>query len=131
MTSNLPCPDLDALQRLALNQASPAEAFTLHRHLVRCVVCAQTVQDLKDARHAAAATHEHIVTIHHVAEDRGIPYLVMQFLEGESLRERLDRERTLPTAEVLRVGREAAEGLAAAHALELIHRDVKPANIWL
>src|SRR5690349_16611744 len=49
MTSHSPCPDLDALQRLALDQLSPAEAFTLHRHLVRCVVCAQTVEDLKAA----------------------------------------------------------------------------------
>ncbi len=55
----------------------------------------------------------------------------MEFLQGEPLDERLEREQELPCAEVLRIGREIAEGLAAAHATGLIHRDIKPANIWL
>jgi hypothetical protein len=79
----------------------------------------------------AAIKHAHVATIYQVGEDRGVPFLAMELLEGESLDGRLKRESKLPAAEVLRIGREAAEGLAAAHARGLVHRDVKPANIWL
>jgi WD40 repeat protein len=86
---------------------------------------------LREARAAAAIKHDHIVTIYQVGEDRGVPFLAMEFLEGESLDARLQREGKLPLAEVLRIGREIALGLAAAHKRELIHRDIKPANVWL
>jgi serine/threonine protein kinase len=86
---------------------------------------------LREARAAAAIEHDHVVTIYQVGEDRGLPYLAMQLLRGESLETRLRRDGRLPPAEALRVGREVAEGLAAAHERGLIHRDVKPANIWL
>jgi len=86
---------------------------------------------LREARTAAAIEHEHVVTIYRVGEDRGVPYLAMQLLRGESLDDRLQREKQLPIAEVLRVGREIALGLAAAHEHGLIHRDIKPANLWL
>src|SRR4051812_16155442 len=86
---------------------------------------------LREARAAAAIKHDHIVTIHQVGEDRGAPFLAMEFLEGEPLDARLQREGKLPVAEVLRIGREIALGLAAAHKRELIHRDIKPANVWL
>ena len=75
--------------------------------------------------------HDHIVTIHQVGEDRGAPFLAMEFLHGEPLDVRLKREGKLPILEVLRIGREVAEGLAAAHETGLIHRDIKPANVWL
>jgi Leucine-rich repeat (LRR) protein len=55
----------------------------------------------------------------------------MEMLKGESLDARLEREGALPIAEVLRIGREIAEGLAVAHSAGLIHRDIKPANVWL
>lgn len=86
---------------------------------------------LREARAAAAIKHDHIVTIHQVAEDRGIPYLAMEFLDGESLEQRLHRETKLPVHEAVRIGRDVAEGLAAAHERDLVHRDIKPANIWL
>ncbi len=86
---------------------------------------------LREARAAAAIKHDHIVTIHQVGEDRGAPYLAMEFLSGEPLDERLKREGALPTSEVVRIGREIAEALDAAHQIGLIHRDIKPANIWL
>src|SRR5262249_8770516 len=86
---------------------------------------------LREARAAAALKHDHIVTIFQVGEDNGIPFLAMEHLEGESLEQRLQREGRLPLAELLRIGRAAAEGLAAAHARGLIHRDIKPANLWL
>lgn len=86
---------------------------------------------MREARAAAALNHDHVVAIHQVGEDRGVPYLAMPLLQGESLQDRLQREKPLPVAEVLRIGREMAEGLAAAHERGLVHRDVKPGNIWL
>jgi WD40 repeat protein/serine/threonine protein kinase len=86
---------------------------------------------LREAQTAAAIKHDHIVTIHQVGEDRGAPFLAMEFLEGESLEDRLHREKKLPLAEVLRIGGEIAAGLQAAHERGLIHRDIKPGNIWL
>jgi formylglycine-generating enzyme required for sulfatase activity len=86
---------------------------------------------LREAKAAAALEHDHIVPIFHVGEDRGAPFIVMPFLQGEPLDARLKRDTALPMAEVIRIGRETAEGLAAAHARGLIHRDIKPANIWL
>ncbi|MDW8243592.1 MAG: serine/threonine-protein kinase [Thermogemmata sp.] len=87
----------------------------------------------REARAAAAVTHDHIVTVHQVAEDEasGLPYLVMQLIQGESLEQRLRREGKLNALMVARIGMQAAAGLAAAHAAGLIHRDVKPANILL
>ncbi len=86
---------------------------------------------LREAQATAAIENDHIVTIYQVAEDRGIPFLAMQLLQGETLEDRLQREPKLPLAEVLRIGRETAQGLAAAHDRGLMHRDIKPANIWL
>jgi serine/threonine protein kinase len=86
---------------------------------------------LREAQAAAAIEHEHIVVIYQVGQDRGIPFLAMQLLQGESLESRLQRQAPLPVPEILRIGREIAEGLAAAHARGLIHRDVKPENLWL
>jgi serine/threonine protein kinase/WD40 repeat protein len=85
----------------------------------------------QEAQAAAAVKHDHIATIYYVGEDRGVPFLAMEYLEGETLEDRLRRDGELPIAEAVRVGREIAEGLAAAHERGLIHRDVKPGNIWL
>lgn len=85
----------------------------------------------REARTAAAIDHDHIVTIFQVGEDNGVPYLAMPLLRGESLADRLVRDGKLPLPEAIRVARQIAEGLAAAHELGLIHRDVKPANVWL
>jgi hypothetical protein len=86
---------------------------------------------LREARSAAAVEHEHVVVIYRVDEANGVPYLVMPYLEGESLNARLYRQAPLPLPEVLRIGREMALGLAAAHQRGLVHRDLKPANVWL
>ena len=86
---------------------------------------------LREARAAAALRHDHILTIYHVGEADGVPFLATEYLEGESLEDRLRRESPLPTSDVLRIGREIAEGLSVAHAKGFIHRDIKPANVWL
>src|SRR5947209_1690464 len=85
----------------------------------------------REAQAAAAVCHEHVVTVHGVHEADGLPYLVMQYVAGESLQERLDRTGPLELTEVVRIGHQAAAGLAAAHAQGLIHRDIKPANLLL
>jgi serine/threonine protein kinase len=73
-----------------------------------------------------------VVTIHAVEEtSRGLPFIVMQYICGESLQERLDHQGTLPLDQVLRFGAQVAEGLAAAHAHGLVHRDIKPGNILI
>jgi len=85
----------------------------------------------REAQAAAAICHEHVVTIHAVDEDYRPPYLVMQFIEGASLQEKVNWTGPLDPAVVLRIGIEAAYGLAAAHKQGLVHRDIKPANILL
>lgn len=85
----------------------------------------------REAQAAAAVTHENVIAIHGVAEWNGLPYLVMPYVRGESLQKRLDQQGPLGLNEVLRVGRQVAAGLAAAHSQGLVHRDIKPANILL
>jgi eukaryotic-like serine/threonine-protein kinase len=85
----------------------------------------------REARIAAGLKHDHIVTIYHVGEDRGIPYLAMEFLEGGTLQQRLEYPKPLSLGAAVRIAREMAEGLKAAHERGMIHRDIKPANIWL
>lgn len=86
---------------------------------------------LREARTAAKVRHDNVVPIYFVGEERGTIYIVMPVLEGESLEHRLSRGGALPANEAARIGREAAQGLAAAHDQGLVHRDVKPANLWL
>lgn len=85
---------------------------------------------LREARASAAIRHENVVAIHAV-EEQPLPYLVMDYIPGETLQKRLDDTGPLAVPTVLQVGRQIALGLAAAHAQDLIHRDIKPANILL
>ncbi len=85
---------------------------------------------LREAQAAAAISHPHIVTIHAVDEEK-LPYLVMECVHGQSLQEKLNKVGSLEITEILRIGSQIAEGLAAAHKQGLIHRDIKPANILL
>jgi serine/threonine protein kinase len=86
---------------------------------------------VREGRAAARIAHDHIVTVHGVQEAGGLPFLIMQHVEGESLQERLDREGSLELSEIIRIAQQAATGLAAAHAQGLIHRDIKPANLLI
>jgi hypothetical protein len=85
---------------------------------------------LREARSSAQVRHENVVQVHAI-EEQPLPYLVMEFIAGETLQQRLDRTGPLDVPEVLRIGRQIAEGLAAAHLTGLIHRDVKPANVLI
>jgi eukaryotic-like serine/threonine-protein kinase len=85
---------------------------------------------LREARTAAAVTHENIVGIYAVEEDP-VPYLVMEFVPGQTLQARLNQKGPLEISEILHIALQVARGLAAAHKANLIHRDIKPANILL
>jgi WD40 repeat protein/serine/threonine protein kinase len=87
----------------------------------------------REARSAAAITHEHVVTVYQVEKsgDGTLPFLVMQLIHGETLEKKLSRDGRLPLPTILRVGMQVSAGLAAAHSLGMIHRDVKPGNILL
>lgn len=85
----------------------------------------------REARAVAAVAHEHVVPVFAVDEYRNVPYLVMQYVGGGSLQQRIDRQGPLEVCEVVRVGMQVASGLAAAHAQGIVHRDVKPANVML
>jgi hypothetical protein len=75
--------------------------------------------------------HEHVIAIHAVDSANEVPYLVMPFIDGISLQDRIDRDGPLAIKEILRISIQIADGLAAAHAQNLVHRDIKPANILL
>jgi hypothetical protein len=85
----------------------------------------------REGRAAAAVVHEHVVSIYNVEADGALPFLVMQYVPGRSLQARVDEDGPLGVEEILRIGMQAAAGLAAAHAQGLVHRDVKPSNILL
>ena len=85
----------------------------------------------REARAVATINHPNVVTIHAVSEHRNVPYLVMEYVAGESLEHRIRHRRPLPPVEIVRIAAQIADGLAAAHAVGTIHRDVKPANVML
>ena len=86
---------------------------------------------LREARSAAAISHEHVVDVYQVRSDAPHPYLVMSLVPGDSLSQIVERRKALPSLEIVRFGMQIASGLAAAHGQGLIHRDIKPANILL
>jgi serine/threonine protein kinase len=112
-------PALNRLVAIKVMAAAIAGSATARRRFAR------------EAQAAAAVCHDNVVTVHGVHEADGLPYLVMQFVPGESLQARLDRTGPLEVTEAVRIGHQTASGLAAAHAQGLIHRDIKPANLLL
>jgi serine/threonine protein kinase len=86
---------------------------------------------LREARAAAAIKHEHVVTVYEAGHDRGVPYLAMERLQGNSLQECLKERGRLAMGQVVEIGLGIAVGLSSAHDHGLVHRDIKPSNIWL
>src|SRR5438874_10847462 len=86
---------------------------------------------LREIDTAARLTHPHILPLHDSGEAAGLLYYVMPYVEGETLRDRLARERQLPSEEALAITREVADALSYAHSHDVVHRDIKPENILL
>ncbi len=85
----------------------------------------------QEARAASSLNHPNIVTIHEVGETEGLPFTVMELVEGPTLRHLLRTEQPLAARKVLDIGCQLAEGLARAHAAGIVHRDLKPENVML
>ena len=113
--------DSQLLRRVALKVVRP--------ELARDVALRERF--LREARAMASLKSDHVVTVHQVGESNELPFLAMEFLEGESLEQYLERGERPDVATSLRIGKEIALGLAAAHESGMIHRDIKPANVFL
>src|SRR5580698_5455409 len=119
-----------------------AEDVRLGRHVALKFIPDHLVRDkrslerfTREARAASQLNHSNICTIHDIEENDGHPFIVMEKLEGESLKQRI-REQTgpshaMPADEVLEIAVQVADALAASHAKGIVHRDIKPANIFL
>src|SRR5881394_2752242 len=110
--------DLKHRRRVALKVISPELASALG-----------TDRFLREIHFAARLTHPHILPLHDSGEADGLPYYVMPYVEGVSLRGRLIREPQLPIEEALGITREVADALNYAHHRDVVHRDIKPENI--
>src|SRR5881398_3244428 len=86
---------------------------------------------LREIETAARLNHPHILPLHDSGEATGLLYYVMPYVEGETLRNRLDRAGQLPVAEAVQIVREVADALSHAHSHDVVHRDIKPENILL
>src|SRR2546427_1615569 len=84
---------------------------------------------LKEAQAASALNHPNIVTIHAIEEADGVDFIVMEFIEGQTLKAMIEREGALPLANLLDIGIQVCDALGAAHEIGLVHRDVKAANL--
>ena len=85
----------------------------------------------REARTAAKIHHQNLVHVSDINQDHGLHFLIMEYVDGETSSERLKRKGALPEVEALTIVTEAATGLAAAHAADVVHRDVKPDNILI
>ncbi|MBN9117957.1 MAG: serine/threonine protein kinase [Planctomycetes bacterium] len=85
----------------------------------------------REAQAQAQVEHENVAVIHQVGEANGVPFIAMPLLKGLTLGAALKQNPRPPVGELVRIAREMAEGLAAAHAAGLVHRDIKPGNVWL
>ncbi|CAN5680712.1 hypothetical protein BH20ACI3_BH20ACI3_11140 [soil metagenome] len=122
-----------------------AEDTKLSRHVAIKLLTAEAMRDevagtrsetakrrlIREAQSASALNHPNIVTIHSIEQADGLDFIVMEYVEGETLKALVDRGGALPLTTLLDVGIQVANALEAAHAIGLIHRDIKSANILI
>jgi serine/threonine-protein kinase len=114
-----------------------AEDLKHHRHVAIKVLDPELARSLGSERFlrevevTAKLTHPHILTLIDSGEADGLLYYVMPYIEGETLRDRMNREGQLPIDDALQITREVAAALSHAHSHHVIHRDIKPENILL
>jgi len=121
-----------------MGQVYKAEDTKLGRHVALKLLTAEATEDtmarrrlLKEAQSASALNHPNIVTIHAIEEADGLDFIVMEYVEGETLKAYIERSGALPLTTLLDIGIQVTDALDAAHAIGLIHRDIKPANILI
>jgi serine/threonine protein kinase/TolB-like protein/Flp pilus assembly protein TadD len=126
---------LERLGRGGMGEVFLGSDTRLRRRVaLKCLILSRLTSEdrrrriLNEARAAARINHPNVATVHDVLDHESRAFIVMEYVEGESLASRLKRER-LPIDRVIRMGRQLAAALAAAHATGIIHRDLKPANI--
>jgi len=113
-----------------------ARDTVLPRHVALKVLPLQDADEerrqrfLREAKTSSALNHPHIITIHDVVSEDDADYIVMEYIEGDTLADRL-RGGPLPLPDALRFAAEAAEGIATAHGAGIVHRDLKPANLMI
>ena len=116
-----------------------AEDLSLRRPVALKVMRPEFIRDrekdesrfLREARAMAAIKHPRLATLYHADRVGDTVYLAMELLEGETLEAWVDRTERSQVSEVLRMGRDMAQGLAAIHDAGMVHRDLKPSNLWL
>ena len=132
------CNVLSPLGRGGMGVVFKAFDTTLHRMVAIKVLSPQLASSpeanrrfLREARAAAAINHPNVVVIHAVGEQSGMPFLVMEFVDGRTLHARIRSGTPFDLASLLRIAAQIADGLAAAHRQGVVHRDIKPRNIML
>src|SRR6185369_1366777 len=121
-----------------MGQVYRAEDTKLGRYVALKLLTPDATRDqtakrrlLAEAQSASVLNHPNIVTIHAIEEVGGLDFIVMEFVEGETLTAHLANNGALPLPSLLDIGVQVADALEAAHAIGLIHRDIKPANILI
>ncbi len=121
-----------------MGEVYKAEDTKLGRNVAIKLLAADATRDptakrrlLKEAQSASALNHPNIVTIHAIEEADGLDFIVMEYVEGETLKAYIERNGALPLTTLLDLGIQICDALEAAHAIGIIHRDIKPANILI
>src|SRR5213079_1543809 len=121
----------DLLGRGGMSEVWSAKDLELGRHVAIKLLApdADTARFEREARAFASLAHPNITQLYDYGEAEGRPYMVLEYLPGGSLEDRLEEGTPLPDADAARIASEIAAGLAHAHARGLVHRDLKPANV--